>query len=141
MDPLVADRTHSLDTYNGFTWHDPIVVNETAGWLSLVDNSVLYPQRGEGLEHSEGLEHTDGSSMILASNSKNPRKRPKKKTKMRSNQNFCETRSPPVQKSCLEAVNTWNTAKLIGISSTEERLVLSGLRKSKRLMIMDGVTD
>ena len=43
-------------------------------------------------------------------------------------------------KGLLEAQNTWNTTKLLGISSSEEDAVTAGLRKSKRLLIIDGKT-
>ena len=134
LDPLVDAFSHSLVSYVGYTWHDPIVVNETAGWISLVDKPVLHPLRGEGFNA------TDSSPTTLVSSSKKPRGRPKKKTKMHTKHKSCEPRSPHVQNSYLEAENTWNTAKLLGISSTEERVVLSGLRKSKRLMIMEELT-
>ena len=37
-----------------------------------------------------------------------------------------------------EAQNTWDTAKILGISAADEQAVISGLTKSKRLLIMDG---
>ncbi|CAO2832752.1 unnamed protein product [Amaranthus hypochondriacus] len=37
-----------------------------------------------------------------------------------------------------EAIETWNTAKLLGIKTNDEVTVLSALRKSKRLLILEG---
>ncbi|CAO2840933.1 unnamed protein product [Amaranthus hypochondriacus] len=41
-------------------------------------------------------------------------------------------------KSNQEAIDTWNTAKLLGIKSNNEGEVISALRKSKRLLILEG---
>ena len=52
VDPLISDLLHRTGSSDSFTWHDPIVVNETAGWLTLKSNDSLeaYPQLGEGHE-------------------------------------------------------------------------------------------
>ena len=70
----------------------------------------------------------------LSRQTKNPRGRPRKNR----TQQQCDTPIPPLSKSYLEAMDTWNTAKLLGISSSEKDAVISCLRKSKRLLIMDG---
>ena len=131
VDPLISDLYHRTGASDSFKWHNPIVVNETAGLLTLKSNDNLeaYPQLGEG--HEQPCLDTT----TLGNQSKNPRGRPKKKL----NQKLCESPITPLPRSCVEALDTWNTAKLIGISSTEESVVISGLRKSKRLMIMDGI--
>ena len=78
LDLLVADRSHNLSTNIGYTWQDPIVVNETAGWLASI--SDVQTQSGEVCER------TDGASMSLATNLKKPRGRPKKKASSKTNQ-------------------------------------------------------
>ena len=86
VDPMVFEHIQSCGTVEAFTWHDPIVVNETAGWLTLksADNFQLYPLSGEGHEQSGGV------STTLVSKAKNPRGRPRKK----ANQIYCEPRTP-----------------------------------------------
>ena len=65
---------------------------------------------------------------------KNTRGRPKKQKQLQ-----CDLQHSLVSSmSNTEAQNTWNTAKLLGISTSDERAVVSNLRKSKRLLIMDG---
>ena len=125
---MISDLIHGPRSSFELTWHDPIVVNETAGWLTL--KSETDPQLGVG--HEQPCD-----SKPLCTQTKNPRGRLKKKT----NKKRCEPRTPPLQRSCVEALVTWNTTKLIGISLTDENAVISGLRKLKRLMIMDGLPD
>ena len=130
FDPLISDIINNFGRFDRNTWFDPIVVNETAGWLMLKSNDSCEPLP----QLCEGLELCYDKSSSLCSQSKKTRGRPKKK----KNQNQCDMQTTPLSKSYLEALDTWNTAKLIDISSTEESVVISGLRKSKRLMIMDG---
>ncbi|CAO2832436.1 unnamed protein product [Amaranthus hypochondriacus] len=40
-------------------------------------------------------------------------------------------------KSTCEALETWNTTKLLGVTSSDEGAVIAELRKSKRLMVME----
>ena len=112
----------------------PHDVYDPAGWLSIVDCPHSPPQSGNGF-----APEVDSPKTVVSS-SKRPRGRPKKKVRVSSNPNTCALHPPPVQNSSVEAINTWNAAKMIGISSTEEAMVLSGIRKSRRLMIMDGFT-
>lgn len=41
----------------------------------------------------------------------------------------------------LEALQTWNTVKLLGVFANDEMVVVSQIRKSKRLLIMDGAAQ
>ncbi|CAO2814154.1 unnamed protein product [Amaranthus hypochondriacus] len=40
-------------------------------------------------------------------------------------------------KSNLEALEIWNTAKLLGVKSSNEGAVISALRKSKRVLVLE----
>ena len=40
----------------------------------------------------------------------------------------------------MEAHRTWETAKLLGITSNDENAVISGLRKSKRILFLEDGT-
>ena len=71
----------------------------------------------------------------LSCQRKNPKGRPRKKNKQMCD--FLVSSSPSTQ-SCKEAQNKWDTAKILGISALDEKSVLSGLRISKRLLILDG---
>ena len=132
-DPLLVELVNRPEWTDEYTWYDPIVVNETAGWLMTKSNDgprSYSPQCG-------GLVELYKDTMPLRSQSKNPRGRPRKKR----TQQQCDTPIPSLSKSCLEAMDSWNTAKLLGVSSSDEDAIISGLRKSKRLLIMDGKFD
>ena len=64
---------------------------------------------------------------------KNLKGRPKK-----SFNHMPDLTSSPLSVRSKEAQNTWDTAKILGISAADEQAVISGFRKSKRLLIMDG---
>ena len=121
-DPLISDLLSKSERLNDCLWLDPIVVNETARWIMINsdDRSMSYPNPGE-----EQVQLCDNTTSVC-SQRKNPRGRPKKTRNQQ--QNVSDTPAP--SKSCLEALDTWNTAKLLGITSTEEDVVISGLRKS-----------
>ena len=128
VDPILDDLMNTLVEANDQKWVDPIVVDETMGWLTIQTEGV----------HSQSSQ----LDMVLTDKDisnptqyqpKTPRGRPRKKRNQQ-----CESPLPYFSNSTLEAVNTWNTAKLLGISSSDEGAVVSGLRKSKRLQIMDG---
>ena len=102
-----------------------------AGLLSAAESPPPPPQSGKGHDHEMG------TPMTIASSSRKPRGRPKKRGVVSNPTIPC---GPEDQISSLEAAHTWNLAKKIGISSTDEAMVLSGLRKSRRLRIMEGNT-
>ncbi|CAO2826296.1 unnamed protein product [Amaranthus hypochondriacus] len=65
---------------------------------------------------------------------KRPRGRPKR--------NACSLPEPlfvpsTPSKSNLEAIETWSTAKLLGVTASNEQAVISELRKSKRLLVLE----
>ncbi|CAO2835012.1 unnamed protein product [Amaranthus hypochondriacus] len=77
------------------------------------------------------------SIAMMTSNSvpqKRPRGRPKKIVHSLPEPLFVP--STPL-KSSIEAIETWNTAKLLGIKSSNEAAVISQLRKSKRLLVLE----
>ena len=139
LQPAAWYGSHQVLAESG-TQDMPLVVlnpnggHESVGWLSNVDIPNSPPQRGEDNDPRVDTPKT------FVSSSKKPRGRPKKRVKVTASPKSCKQPPSSAQNSCLEALNTWNLAKQIGISSTEESLVLSGLRKSRRLMIMDGST-
>lgn len=65
---------------------------------------------------------------------KRPRGRPKRTTYSLPEPLYVP--STP-SKSELEAMETWNIAKLLGVKSPNERAVISALRKSKRLLVLE----
>ena len=130
LDPLLSDMINRFDNSTGYTWYDPIVVEETAGWIMLnsEERGRSYSQLCE--VHVQLCDNTTPLICLPMT----PRGRPRRKR----NQQQCDTQIPSILKSYLEAVDTWNTAKLIGISLKDNGAVISCLSKSKRLMIMDG---
>lgn len=78
------------------------------------------------------LGNESGSSTVFKS--KRPRGRPKRVV--------CSLPEPLLvpstpSKSIIEAQETWNIAKSLGIKAVDERATLSELRKSKRLLVME----
>lgn len=65
---------------------------------------------------------------------KRPRGRPKRNTSSLPDLSF--VLSTPSQRQ-QEAVETWNCAKTLGVRSTNEKDIISQLRKSKRLMSLE----
>lgn len=67
---------------------------------------------------------------------------PQKKPRGRPKRNACSLPEPlfvpsTPSKSNLEALETWNTAKLLGVTASNEQAVVSELRKSKRLLVLE----
>ncbi|CAO2830779.1 unnamed protein product [Amaranthus hypochondriacus] len=81
---------------------------------------------------SETLVARDESLMVTPA--RRPRGRPKK-----ANLPLRDTQSAGqiLPKSHFEAVDTWNMAKTLGIKAVDEEAVITELRRSKRLMVMD----
>ena len=68
IDPVVSDMVCRLKSKDEHAWYDPIVVNETAGWLMVMSDGdrKSYPQPHEGLVNlSENIP-------TLSSQPKNP---------------------------------------------------------------------
>ena len=121
-DPLLQELCDSPINNDDQVWCDPMVWNENIEWTSPeISNPCLNPISPMA---------TPMSITILS----RPRGRPRKSS---SQQKHPETPSH----SMLEARKTWETAQLLGISSYEEEAVLSGLRKSKRILNLEGKGD
>ena len=111
---------------DGMHWDDrldPMVVVETREWSSI---AIQQPQ----VTVTDAHDMADGS---IGSHFRRPRGRPKK-----SNQpSLCTTKPPSISKGASEAHQSWETAKLLGISSIDEKAVITEIRKSKRILIME----
>lgn len=73
-------------------------------------------------------------SPLVGSSVKRPRGRPKKNSLPSL---MVHSGATILLKSEVEAQDTWNTAKLLGITSKDENAMVQQLRKSKRLLILD----
>ena len=123
IDPVLGSLLNTVVDSNEFLWIDPIVVDEGATWQTVQTQNLQ--------TCSQPIVVRTEKDTCALSQAKTPRGRPKKKI----NQKHV---SPiPSLSDSNEALNTWHTAKLLGISSSDEGAVISALRKSKRLLIMD----
>ena len=131
----MAETEHSrMDNDRSLNQNRPPSVSPSPNVYEPAGGSHSPPLIGNGYEQV-----LDTPTTVVPS-SKRPRGRPKKRGRVRATPKSGDQHPPLAQNSLLEAIETWNTAKRIGVSSTEETVVLSGLRKSRRLMIMDGYT-
>ena len=94
-------------------WVDPIALNENIDWNNVVS--------ADSCTSRQNL-NSPVSTPIMANKSSRPRGRPRKSS----------------DHGMIEARKTWETAQFLGISANDEEAVLSGLRKSKRISIMEG---
>ena len=118
-DPLIQEMGKWTSCEKNQGWVDPIIVSENICW----DNVVLADSGNLGQYVSSPL-----SNPNMANKSSRPRGRPKKSSNQQTT----------IVNGMLEARKTWDTAQLLGISSNDEGTVLSELRKSKRILIMEG---
>ena len=137
FEPLLSDMLNRPVVFDDCVWVDPVIVNETSGWIMAFDSEP----KSHPLLIKDAVQEVVQKTQLasdLSCQRKNPRGRPRKRTK-----NLCEylVTSPSSSQSCKEALNTWNTEKTLGISAIDEKAVLSGLRKSKTLMILDGKSE
>ena len=111
-DPLVQEMVVNPIERECQSWVDPIVSNENIYW-SDVESAA------------SGFSRQELNSPIMspsrASKSSRPRGRPKKNS----------------ERGLVEARKTWETAQMLGITVDDENAVLSGLRKSKRILILE----
>ena len=107
-DPLMQDSNVGIKGGETWSWVDPIVSNENIDW-----NDV---------ESTESRQNSIPLTLMSTNKSSRPRGRPKKHSD-------CGR---------IEARQTWETAQKLGISTDDEEAVLLGLRKSKRILIMEG---
>lgn len=106
-------------------WFDPISSVEVANSLLAAENQVL------------GRDSNSSNSSMLASVSltqKRPRGRPKRIVQSLPEPLFVPSTPSTSQ---LVAIETWNTAKVLGVKSSNEKAVISALRKSKRLLVLE----
>ena len=118
-DPLVQEMCRRTSCGENQGWVDPIVLYENILW----DNVVLADSCNSCQYLSSPL-----STPIMGNKSSRPRGRPKKSSNHQT----------PLVNGMIEARKTWETAQLLGISANDEEAVLSDLRKSKRILIMEG---
>lgn len=147
LDPLCMEQpftSATADVHNG-----PMIgtANKQINYVDETVNADCYPFLGPKLPPFEprfdpmaqmecgvapctpiGKICSMGSKAGMLSTSKRPRGRPKRTAETPP---VCANPSSP--SSYLEVNKTWDTVKLIGISSNDEEAVLKELRKSKRL--------
>lgn len=122
---IMEIRHHDHTVENESTWFDPISSVELA-------NSILLAEKEVAAD-----DIIFGSRSVMAINSV-PQKRPRGRPKRIAN-SFPEplyVQSTPSERH-REAMETWNTAKLLGVRSANEKAVISELRKSKRLLVLE----
>ena len=107
-DPLVEDLNVGTKSGEDWCWVDPIISTENIDWIDV--------------DSTDSRQNLIVSTPMSTNMSSRPRGRPKKHSD-------CGR---------IEARKTWETAQKLGISTDDEEAVLSGLRKSKRIMIMEG---
>ena len=119
VDPLVQHMSLGERCGENFGWVDPIVLYENIQWDNLVSADIC---------NSYQVVSPFVSSPIMGNKSSRPRGRPKKSSNHQT----------PLANGMLEARKTWETAQILGISANDEEAMLLDLRKSKRIMIMEG---
>ena len=111
-DPIVEEMLVCPLEREDYFWVDPIVSNENIYWSDVDTDDSCFSRQ-------------DLNSPIMspsrAIKSSRPRGRPKKSS----------------DRGLAEARKTWETAKILGITVDDENAVLSGLRKSKRILLLD----
>ena len=99
-----------------------MVLTENIGWTTGSTDDQFTPRQNMNLPISSPLSVSKSSRL---------RGRPRKCSDH-------QTPSEPHSLGMLEARKTWETAQLLGISSHDDEAVLSGLRKSKRILLLEG---
>lgn len=129
-DQLILALTISKEGDGFDTNFDPMVCIEALSCPPLVEvqRESLPNMVGYSSQIHSSLGHLNGCPP------KRPRGRLKKKALL---QPEVHEDVHPVSRNLLEAHNTWNTAKLLGITSNDENKVISHLRKSKRLLNLE----
>ena len=119
VDPLVQDMSLRKTCGENQGWVDPIVLYENIHWDNVVSADIC---------NSCQFLSPPLSTPIMGNKTSRPRGRPRKT----SNHQI------PLENGMLEARKTWETAQLLGNSANDDEAVLSDLRKSKRIMIVEG---
>ena len=107
-DPLTHDRYIGNRDEETRDWVDPMTSNENIEW--------------KDIEPTESHQCSIPSTPMSNNTSSRPRGRPRKN----------------LDCGRIEAKQTWELAQKLGISTDDEEAVLVGLRKSKRILIMEG---
>ena len=107
-DPLTQDWEKRTRDDDNRCWVDPIASNENIEW--------------KDIESTESHQLSIPSTPMSNNTSSRPRGRPRKN----------------LDCGRIEARQTWEMAQKLGISADDEEAVLLGLRKSKRILILEG---
>ena len=118
-DPLLTDLTNRMGRSVLDDRFDPFVLDEVSGWQAET------PQLSQ---HAASV-----MSVTRDSHLKRPRGRPKKANPTLE----CTPQTSPSSKGLVEAHESWEMVKRLGISSNDESAVIAGIRKSKRILIME----
>ena len=124
IDPLLSDVAGRFGRDKEREWTDPILMNETAGWLAVMNFGGL--KTHNCLIDRKSNQCSSVSS--LGCSLKRPRGRPKN---MNQSKDGTQQSTQSSSKSILDAQDTWNTAKLLGISTSDEGAVIAGSRSRK----------
>lgn len=131
---LIPVMVRSEDRQPPSSWFDPIAYIESSQGerrLSDIGHACSHPPSTE----NNVMVYCNTPCPLLVAPSKRPRGRPKKFASMAP----ADQNAPPTSLSSeLEAIDTWNVAKSIGVSSKDEAAVLNAIRKSKRLLLLEG---
>ena len=112
-DPLLQEMNNWCKGEESRLWVDPMAVDENIGWIKVGSTAICSPPQ---------IVSSPVSTPIKEKSSSRPRGRPRKY----------------VDQGITEARKTWKIAQRLGISADDEDAVLSGLRKSKRIGLMEG---
>ena len=112
-DPLLQEMNTWSKGEEKRIWVDPLVLDDNIDWNNAGSSHTCSPLQNE---------ISPLSTPIRGKSTSRPRGRPRKH----------------VDHGITEARKTWETAQRLGISADYEEAVLSGLRKSKRIWIMEG---
>ena len=118
-DPLVQDRIYNMVNSDTHDWVDPIVENENISW-KLAENIRSFVEQG-----------TQDYTPETVSRPSRPRGRPKRTY-------HHDITSSSQSQGMLEINKTWEVAQMLGITSQNVEAVVSGLRKSKRILLLEG---
>ena len=128
-DPLLDTLLRRFDDYEVENRIDPIVDYASGSW------EVINNHQNQGSQNQvERSPVTSGWCSRIGGSIKRPRGRPKNSKPAIS---FSPQSHPHMTAGLTEANETWNTAKNLGISSSDERAAIAGIRKSKRLLLME----
>ncbi|CAO2813892.1 unnamed protein product [Amaranthus hypochondriacus] len=126
FDPLICGTAADLRECEDADWFDPIANLEIN-----VCNSISAQRLNEEDRHS-----TDRNIKLGEASNKRPRGRPKRVSKTSTAGSLI---CPPTSSMEFEIQQTWNTVKMLGVSSNDDGAVLSQLRKSKRILNMEHI--